>query len=95
MSFNRYAARRDANEPELVRLARLLGVLMEKHPPLDWWAFYRGQWIPVEIKNPDGRNRLTDKQVLFLARAKERDAPVWIWRSEDDVYQSLGAVRSA
>lgn len=89
MSLNRFAARRDANENDLVKAARLLGALLEQEGPLDWWCFWRGQWIPVEIKTPKGT--YTDAQVLFLARCKERQAPVWTWRTTDDVYRCLGA----
>lgn len=93
--MKRYAAKRDANEPQLVELARMLGAHMECTGPLDWWCYWRGAWIPVEIKNPDGRNRYTPEQIKFLARCKERGAPVWTWREEADVYRSLGARRGA
>jgi len=91
----RRAAKRDANEPALVKFARQIGAHLELAPPLDWWCFWRGQWTPVEIKNPDGLNRYTDEQILFLARCKERNAPVWTWRTEDDVLNSLGGRRAA
>lgn len=90
-----YAAKRDANEPELIKLARALGAYLEPWGPLDWWCCWRSRWVPVEIKNPNGRNRYTDEQVLFLARCKEREAPVWTWRTEDDVLRDLGARRAA
>lgn len=87
----RWAVKRDANEPVLIGLAQGLGAQWEFGPPLDGWVCFRRQWTPVEIKNPDGRNRYTDSQVLFLARCKERQAPVWTWRDEADVLASLGA----
>lgn len=93
MSLPRYAARRDANEHELVALARQLGAQFEKIGPLDFWAGWRGRWVPLEIKTEEGS--YTDKQVLFLARCKERQLPVWTWRIENDVYRDLGARRSA
>jgi hypothetical protein len=92
----RYAARRDANEPELVALARQIGAVMwPLAEPVDWLCGWRGRWFPTEIKNQDGRNRLTEQQILFSAAAKERELPVWIWRSADDVLQSLGARQTA
>ena len=93
MSLNRYAARRDANEGPLVRLARQLGALMLQEPPLDWLCGWRGQWVPVEIKTAKGK--YTDAQVRFLMYAKERQLPVYTWRSEDDVLRDLGAQRTA
>lgn len=91
--MTRYAKRRDTNEPELVKFARELGVLLECHPPLDWWAWWRGQWTPVEIKRPDKegwKSEYTDAQVLFLARCKERGARVETWRTEADVLRFVG-----
>lgn len=95
MSLPRYAARRDANEHELVELAFAIGARFEKFGPLDFWVSWRGKWVPLEIKNPDGRNRYTEEQILFLARCNERQMPVWTWRTENDVYRDLGAVRTA
>lgn len=87
----KYAAKRDGNEFDLVTAARQIGVHMVKAPPLDWWACFRGRWVPVEIKNPDGRNRYTDEQKLFLLHCRERQAPVWTWRTVDDIVTSLNA----
>jgi hypothetical protein len=95
VSLNRYAKKRDANEPELVKLLERLGGAWHPYGPLDGWAVFRGEWFPVEIKNPRGRNRLTPLQVDFIANAQARNAPVWVWRTEDDVYNCTGALRVA
>lgn len=95
MSMPRHAAKRDANEGPLIELARHLGAEFEKAGPLDFWCAFRGRWVPLEIKNIDGRNRYTDAQVRFLIRCRERQMPVWTWRTEDDVYRDLGARRTA
>lgn len=92
----RRAARRDANEPGLVALARQIGALCwPLDEPVDWLVWWRGSWHPTEIKNPDGKNRYTEQQVQFLIAAKERSAVVWTWRTEADVLSSLGARVSA
>jgi hypothetical protein len=92
----RHAAARDHNEPALVKLARSIGAVMwPLDEPVDWLCGWRGRWWPVEIKNPDGKNRMTKQQVLFLAAARERELPVWVWRTEDDVMRDLGARRAA
>jgi hypothetical protein len=91
----RYRAKRDANESPLVALARMIGAEFEMIGPLDWWVGFRGRWVPLEIKNIDGKNEYTDKQVRFLIRCKERQLPVWTWRTEADVYRDLGARRTA
>lgn len=91
----RYAGKRDDNEPDLVTLGRELGAQFEKIGPLDFWCGYRGKWVPLEIKNIDGKNEYTDKQVRFLIRCKERQLPVWTWRTDADVFRDLGARQSA
>lgn len=89
----RYAGKRDANEAEIVRLAESLGCTLEKLPPLDFWAGFRGRWIPLEIKTIEGT--YTPKQVNFVARCKARGLPVWTWRTEADVCRDLGAKLTA
>lgn len=97
MSLNRFATRRDTNEPDLLKVLRQFGAVWVQQGPLDGWCCWREHWTPVEIKRPDGpkggRNHrhYTDAQVLFLALCKERNAPVWTWRVPLDVYESLGA----
>ena len=95
MTMPRFAGKRDANENPLISLARTIGAEFEKVGPLDWWCGFRGRWVPLEIKNIDGRNRYTDQQVRFLARCNERQLPVWTWRTEADVMRDLGAKRTA
>lgn len=90
---HRYAARRDQNEPPLVRLAQSLGALMVQTGPLDWLVGWRGRWVPTEVKTATGT--YTDAQVIFLAHAKERQLPTWTWREDSDVLRDLGAVRGA
>ena len=91
----RRAAKRDANEDALTAIARRLGVYLVQEGPLDWWAWWRGAWYVVEIKNPGGRNRYTEIQERFIAQARERGFTVWTWRDESDVLASLDARRAA
>lgn len=93
MSQHRYDARRDANEQDLLKILRQFGAVWVQAPPLDGWCCFRERWTPVEIKN--GKNKYTEAQVLFLALCKERNAPVWTWRTELDVFESLGAKQTA
>ena len=93
MSMPKYAGKRDANEPELVKFARPLGAKFEKIGPLDFWVGFRGRWVPLEIKTDEGT--YTPKQVNFMARAKANGLPVWTWRTEADVLRDLGARRAA
>jgi hypothetical protein len=86
----RHAQRRDGNEPELVRMARQVGaVCWPLAEPVDWLVGWRGRWYPCEIKNGKA-GRFTAQQIIFSAAAKERELPVWVWRSEADVLRDLG-----
>jgi len=93
MSINRYAQRRDANEADLVYVARQMGAQLEQDGPLDFWLGWRGIWRPVEIKTKNGR--YTDEQILFMARCKEHGNPHLTWRTVDDVLASLNARQTA
>lgn len=93
MSMPRYSGKRDANEPDLIDVARQLGAELEKIGPLDFWCGFRGRWVPLEIKTDEGT--YTPKQVNFIARCRARGLPVWTWRTEADVLRDLGAKRAA
>ena len=91
---HRYAARRDAVEPELVKIARGLGVQWLALPPLDGWVLFRGRWVPVEIKATEREgleHEYTPAQQRFLRFCREHNAPVWTWRTMVDVMRDLGA----
>jgi hypothetical protein len=66
--------------------------------PLDWWLLWRGQWVPVEIKDPnvEGRkNEFTPAQRRFFAFAREHGGKWLTWRTTEDVLRDLGARRTA
>jgi hypothetical protein len=89
---------RDANESELLAVAARLGAHWLEAPPLDGWIWFRGQWLPVEIKAP-GREGLaheyTPLQRRFLSWCRERRARLLVWRSADDVIRDLGGRAAA
>lgn len=88
MSSRRWQQQRDANERELVRVARKVGAWMiRSDAPADWWCGWRGRWYPVEIKTATGK--LTAAQQKFHDEATYRSMPVWIWRATDDVIRDL------
>lgn len=93
MSIPRYG-RRDANEPELILLARKLGAFMYRtDKPGDWLCGFRGAWSIVEIKVLDGD--YTPSQIAFRREAEERRLPYWTWRTDEDVFRDLSARRAA
>lgn len=89
MSIHRYNARTDANDTELVKLARRLGARVFRiRTPVDLMVLWRGQWHPVELKLP--KKPYTTAQKGFLAEAHENGGKVWTWREESDVFRDLG-----
>lgn len=99
MSMNRFAKRRDKNEPELVKFAERLGAWMIRiDQPCDWLLWFRGNWQLVEIKDPacQGHSEeFTVAQRIFRAEALRRGAMLIVWRTERDVLSTLGAKVSA
>lgn len=94
MTMPRYAAKRDANEPELAEYARCLGWMLTKlDEPCDWLGLHRGVWYPIEIKTEHGQ--LTAKQQMFHVDAHKRNGRILIWRTKDDVDRDSGARRTA
>lgn len=89
----RRAARRDQNEDSFVSIAKQFGALWKQEGPLDGWVGFRECWVPVEVKC--GTNGYTAAQVRFLTECKERHLPVYTWRTERDVFESLGARQTA
>lgn len=97
---SRYAeTHRDSNEPALVKIARQLGAGWYQSHPLDGWVLHRGVWLgPSEIKMPEREglaHEYTPAQKRFLTWAIANRAPHFTWRTEEDVYKTLGARRSA
>lgn len=93
MSINRFARRRDSNEPELISIARKLGAHCERaDKPLDWWIGWQGKWFPTEIKTGEHKGQKGEfkpDQLRFMDDCKTHRLPVWVWRIDTDVLASL------
>lgn len=93
--------RKDGNESPLVELFVKLGGLWLPYAnkPFDGWAYHNHfGYLPVEIKLPERKNRANrytrrQKKVIELLAIKQ--APRLEWETEEDVYQSCGARRTA
>lgn len=83
---------RDANEPAILRVLKQMSVEWIEAGPLDGWI-YIGQWIPVEIKNPEGRNRLQRGQKEFIENCQALGRPHMVWRGVSDAIADVSTTR--
>jgi hypothetical protein len=69
VSLNRYAARRDTNEPEVVSALRSIGAqVWTLNRPCDLLCGYRGRFVTVEVKDgrkPPSKRTLTKPEQDF------------------------------
>ena len=67
----RRAAKRDANEPDVIQALELSGCqvwpISSAGGPDLLVLTPQGAWLPLEIKNPAGRNRATARQTAARA----------------------------
>lgn len=86
--------KRDANESDLLTEVRKIGCDWHEAGPLDGWVWapcgrFPRQWVPVEVKNPGGRNRFQDGQKEFIALCEQTRRPHFVWRTLDDCIRDL------
>jgi hypothetical protein len=76
VSLNRYATKRDINEPEIVQALRAVGAtVVQLDKPVDLLVGYRGKSVLMEVKQPgikvksgDQKFSLTPNQKKFYAQ---------------------------
>lgn len=89
---------RDDNEPALLDTLDEMKAEWVEAGPLDGWVFVQ-HWIPVEIKNPEGKSRpgrkgeFRQKQIDFIAKCKLTGRPYLVWRTSEDVIDTVNALR--
>jgi len=89
MTLWRRAARRDANEATIFKLARAMGWLIwPTSKPVDAVGLYRGRWYVIEIKTTSGK--LTQAQQDFSTAVACAHGELLIWRTNDDVLKDCG-----
>ena len=90
MRYGGRAAKVDANQPEIVAALIAAGVTVaEIGKPLDLLCGYLGVNHILEVKNPNGKNRLEPDQVEFIGDWKGRK-PV-IVRNPTEALNAVGA----
>lgn len=95
----RRVARTDANHAEIMAALRATGAYVVDCSRVgsgfpDALVFWRGQCIPVEIKDgskPPSRRTLTGDQVVFHAEALARGVQVRVVRNQAEALAIVGA----
>ncbi len=87
MTLNRYAKRRDANEPEIVEALEKAGCHVQRlDTPFDLLASKRGKDHKIEVKMP--RGKLTPTQVDYIA--DQKGAPVHVVTTAEEALEVVG-----
>jgi hypothetical protein len=86
----RRAAKVDSTQQGIVEALRRVGVHVEViGKPVDLLASHRGTWHVLEVKNEEGKNRLTADQVRFIERSQ---GPIHVVRTPEEAIRAvLGA----
>lgn len=89
--------RKDVNHAEIAAALRSVGALVIDTSSLglfvDLVCAYHGEWIIIEVKNPDthyGRSGLNANQIALAAAAGS--APVHVVSSVDEALKAIGAL---
>jgi hypothetical protein len=89
MSLNRYAARRDDNEPDIVEALEKVGADVERlKQPCDLLVLFRYRFFPMEVDNPKSKHRKRSKKQLDTL--KRLGIPMV--QTSDDALRVIGAI---
>ncbi len=88
MSINRYAKRRDANEPDIIKALEALGCTVESMDKVDLVVGYRGRNYLLEIKNGTKTSR---SRTLTPTQKRLRET----WNGQYSVVTSVEEALSA
>ena len=97
MSLNRYDAKRDQNEPEIVSTLRSVGAavwLLSR--PCDLLVGFRGRFVTMEVKKPGppSAQRLTLLEDIYAATCASMGLPHYIVSSIAEALAAIGAVEA-
>ena len=86
-----WAKKTDTNQSEIVDALRDRGcVVFVIHQPFDLLVASMGRLHIMEVKNPEGRNKLEDDQKKDLAKLWFVGVKVHVVRSVDEALEALG-----
>ena len=93
----RRAAKRDANEGDIVAALRTVGCyVIQQDEPCDLWVGYRGRWYSIEVKDgskPPSARKLTDQQLDHQKKSAMCGAPFDVAENVQQALMIVGAVR--
>ena len=89
-SWKRQTGTADANQPEIVEALKAIGCeVYDIEKPVDLLVEFRRIWILLEVKNPEGRNRLEPDQVEFFKNVR---APAEIVRTPEEAVKAVQSI---
>lgn len=89
MSLHRRAAKRDANERDVIAALEAIGAQVEQKLRTDLIVKFRGQIHLLEVDNPESKYRKRDQaQLDFL-----RDWQIPMVQTPEEALQAIGASR--
>lgn len=94
MGLNRRAAKRDANEPEIIGGLEGCGWLVKQLSIPDWpdlIAFKAGRTVLIEVK--DGKNEPSEGQRETAGVLMRYGVRIYLARELDGLLRSLGEIR--
>lgn len=95
MSLIRRAKKRDANERAMLDvLAKAGAYVIAFDSPFDLLVGLHGEWLTLEIKNPDTRSPLTKAELDHKEECELRGLPHEIVYTVDDLLDVLRLVRT-
>ena len=90
MKRRSHAKRVDANQAEIIEALKAIGCsVLVIEEPVDLLVGHRNVTFLLEVKNPEGFDTLTGKQIQFIETW--RGSPVYVVRS---VEEAVNAVRT-
>lgn len=87
MSINRYAKRRDENEPEIVKALRTIGATIKRLDDVDLLVGWHGRNFLLEIKTAKGPLKPSQEDMVRSWRGQYE-----IVRSVDEALKVIGAL---
>ena len=91
MRLQKYDARRDANEPEIVKALQKMGVFVTRMAkPVDLLCIHRSRVVLAEVKMEKGVLKPAQKD--FIRDAGLHGYEVKVWRTVEEATNEFGGV---